>query len=51
MSNSDAAPKYVLSLDRFDHFGNEVCYLNIVDFLFGKKEIMHENGNTIAIID
>lgn len=37
---SDAAPKYVLSLDRFDYSRNGVCHLNIVDFLLEKKEIV-----------
>ena len=30
---SDASPKYVLSLDRFDYS------INIVDFLLGKQDI------------
>lgn len=37
---TDAAPKYVLSLDRFDYSRNGVCHLNIVDFLLGKKEMV-----------
>ena len=37
---ADAAPKYVLSLDRFDYSRNGVCHLNIVDFLLEKKEIV-----------
>lgn len=37
---ADAAPKYVLSLDRIDYSRNGVCHLNIVDFLLGKKEIV-----------
>ncbi len=36
---SDASPKYVLSLDRFDFSRDGIQHLNIVDFLIGKKEI------------
>ena len=37
---SDAAPKYVLSLDRFDYSRDGIIHLNIVDFLLGKNNIM-----------
>lgn len=37
---SDAAPKYVLSLDRFDYSREGIIHLNIVDFLLGKNDIM-----------
>lgn len=37
---SDAAPKYVLSLDRFDYSRDGIGHVNIVDFLLNKKEIM-----------
>jgi len=36
---SDAAPKYVLSLDRFDYSRDGIAHLNIVDFLLGKVDI------------
>lgn len=36
---SDAAPKYVLSLDRFDYSRDGITHLNIVDFLLGKSNI------------
>ena len=36
---SDASPKYVLSLDRFDYSRDGIMHINIVDFLLGKKEI------------
>lgn len=35
----DAAPKYVLSLDRFDYSRDGIAHLNIVDFLLGKIDI------------
>jgi len=37
---SDASPKYVLTLDRFDYSRNGINHINIVDFLLGKKEIV-----------
>lgn len=37
---SDAAPKYVLSLDRFDYSRDGITHLNIVDFLLGKTDIL-----------
>ncbi|MCQ2914441.1 MAG: ATP-binding protein [Alphaproteobacteria bacterium] len=37
---SDAAPKYVLSLDRFDYSRDGIAHLNIVDFLLGKVNIV-----------
>ena len=37
---SDAAPKYVLSLDRFDYSREGIIHLNIADFLLGKNNIM-----------
>lgn len=37
---SDASPKYVLSLDRFDYSREGIGHINIVDFLLGLKEIM-----------
>ena len=36
---SDAAPKYVLSLDRFDYSRDGIGHINIVDFLMGRKDI------------
>ncbi len=36
---SDASPKYVLSLDRFDYSRDGIMHINIVDFLLGKMEI------------
>lgn len=36
---SDAAPKYVLSLDRFDYSRDGIGHINIVDFLLGKRDI------------
>ena len=35
---SDAAPKYVLSLERFDYSREGIGHVNIVDFLLGLKE-------------
>ncbi len=37
---SDAAPKYVFSLDRFDYSRDGIAHLNIVDFLLGKIDIV-----------
>jgi predicted AAA+ superfamily ATPase len=37
---SDAAPKYVLSLDRFDYSRDGIAHINVVDFLLGKKDIV-----------
>ena len=36
---SDASPKYVFSLDRFDYSRDGIAHINIVDFLLGKKDI------------
>lgn len=36
---SDAAPKYVFSMDRLDFSRDGISHINIVDFLMGKKEI------------
>lgn len=36
---TDASPKYVLSLDRFDFSRDGIRHLNIVDFLLGKSEL------------
>lgn len=36
---SDAAPKYVLSLDRLDFSRDGISHLNIIDFLLGKNDI------------
>lgn len=36
---SDAAPKYVLSLDRFDYSRDGIGHINIVDFLMKRKDI------------
>lgn len=36
---SDAAPKYVFSMDRMDFSRNGIAHINIVDFLTGKKNI------------
>ena len=37
---SDASPKYVLSLDRFDFSKDGIAHVNIVDFLLKKKELV-----------
>jgi predicted AAA+ superfamily ATPase len=37
---SDAAPKYVLSMDRMDFSRDGISHLNIIDFLLGKKDIV-----------
>jgi hypothetical protein len=37
---SEAAPKYVFSLDRFDYSRDGIAHLNIVDFLLGKTDIV-----------
>ena len=34
---SDAAPKYVFSLDRFDYSRDGIAHVNIADYLLGKK--------------
>ena len=36
----DAAPKYVLSLDKIDLSHDGIIRMNIVDFFAGKKELM-----------
>ena len=36
---SDASPKYVFSLDRFDYSRDGIAHVNIVDFLLGKVDI------------
>jgi predicted AAA+ superfamily ATPase len=36
---SDAAPKYVFSLDRFDYSRDGIAHVNITDFLLGKTDI------------
>ncbi len=36
---SDAAPKYVMSLDRIDLSRDGIGHINIVDFLTGKSNI------------
>ena len=36
---SDAAPKYVFSMDRLDFSRDGISHINIVDFLIGKKDI------------
>lgn len=36
---TDASPKYVLSLDRFDYSRDGIGHINIVDFLLGKQSI------------
>lgn len=36
---SDAAPKYVLSMDRIDFSRDGISHMNIMDFLLGKKDI------------
>lgn len=36
---SDAAPKYVLSMDRLDFSRDGISHINIVDFLMGKKKV------------
>ena len=37
---SDASPKYVLSLDRFDFSRDGISHINIIDFLMGKKNVV-----------
>ena len=37
---SDAAPKYVFSLDRFDYSRGGIAHVNIADYLLGKKDIV-----------
>ena len=37
---NDAAPKYVLSLDRIDYSRDGIGHINIVDFLLEKKNIV-----------
>ena len=37
---SDASPKYVLSLDRFNYSRNGISHINIVDFLLEKRKII-----------
>ncbi len=37
---SDASPKYVLSLDRFDFSRDGIQHMNIVDFLLERKELI-----------
>lgn len=36
MPISDASPKYVMSLDRFDFSRDGIAHINIIDFLLGK---------------
>lgn len=36
---SDASPKYVFSLDRFDYSRDGIAHINIVDFLLGKVDV------------
>jgi hypothetical protein len=36
---SDASPKYVFSLDRFDYSRDGIAHVNITDFLLGKTDI------------
>ena len=36
---TDASPKYVMSLDRFDLSHDRIVHLNIIDFLLGRKEL------------
>ncbi|MBD5548232.1 MAG: ATP-binding protein [Lachnospiraceae bacterium] len=36
---SDAAPKYVLSMDKLDFSRDGISHINIVDFLLAKKDI------------
>lgn len=36
---SDASPKYVFSLDRFDYSRDGIAHINIIDFLLGKIDI------------
>lgn len=37
---TDASPKYVLSLDRFDFSRDGIAHMNIVDFLLEKKPLL-----------
>lgn len=39
-SITDASPKYVLSLDRFDFSREGIAHMNIVDFLLEKKPLL-----------
>lgn len=36
---TDASPKYVLSLDKFDMSRDGIVHLNIIDFLLGKTDL------------
>lgn len=36
---TDASPKYVMSLDRFDLSHDGIVHLNIIDFLLGRREL------------
>lgn len=36
---TDAAPKYVMSLDRVDYSRDGISHINLIDFLLNKKEI------------
>ena len=36
---TDASPKYVMSLDRFDLSHDGIVHLNIIDFLLGKRDL------------
>lgn len=36
---SDASPKYVLSLDKFDFSRDGIAHINIIDFLLGKTNL------------
>lgn len=37
---NDAAPKYVLSLDKFDFSRNGIAHINLIDFLLNKKDLV-----------
>jgi hypothetical protein len=37
---SDASPKYVLSMDKFDLSREGITHVNIIDFLLHKKELI-----------
>lgn len=36
---TDASPRYVMSLDRFDLSHDGIVHLNIIDFLLGKRDL------------
>lgn len=41
---SDASPKYVFSLDRFDYSRDGIAHINIVDFLWVRRILIYHNA-------